>query len=237
VDIARYDAIADEYAALFTREDDPDSVWSVSVRALLELLGPVAGQDICDLACGEGSLARRLADAGAYSVVGVDLSARLLGHARAHTALPNVRYVRDDAQTLATLEDVAFDAVACNLALMDIPDLAAVYAATYRILRPGGRFAFSLTHPCFQMPNAPVDGAEPSSDIRYHDEGHWRSDYAAGIRGRVGAHHRTVSTYLNKAVVAGFSIARLIEPREALRVQSGKVVPSLLLVRAEKKVL
>jgi ubiquinone/menaquinone biosynthesis C-methylase UbiE len=236
VESARYDSIADEYAATFTQNADPDSVWSVAVRHLLELLDPVVGEDICDLACGEGSVARQLASRGAKSVVGVDVSMRLLEHARQRTQTPNVRYVRDNAQGLHAFVDAAFDAVACNLALMDIPDLAAVYATAFRILRPGGRFVFSLTHPCFQMPGVPVDGASGTDDIRYHDEGHWRSEYATGIRGRVGAYHRTLSSYINGLTVAGFTVTELVEPQGALRVRAEIIVSSLLLVRAEKRV-
>ena len=43
--------------------------------AVETLMGDVAGQRICDLACGQGRVARSLAKRGA-SVVGVDLSAK-----------------------------------------------------------------------------------------------------------------------------------------------------------------
>jgi hypothetical protein len=58
-----------------------------------------------------------------YSL-GVDLSAKLLEIARAEGP-PGIAYVCDDAQTLAAVNDAAFDGVVCNLSLMDIPDLRA----------------------------------------------------------------------------------------------------------------
>jgi ubiquinone/menaquinone biosynthesis C-methylase UbiE len=45
---ARYDAVADFYAAGFDTIDDPASA------ALLDLTGPPAGLRILDLACGHG---------------------------------------------------------------------------------------------------------------------------------------------------------------------------------------
>jgi hypothetical protein len=51
--LARYDAVADFYANGFDSTDD-----SVSV-ALLDLLGPVAGRHVLDVACGHGRLLRR----------------------------------------------------------------------------------------------------------------------------------------------------------------------------------
>jgi 2-polyprenyl-3-methyl-5-hydroxy-6-metoxy-1,4-benzoquinol methylase len=64
---ARYDAVAEFYIDGFDSIDDPASL------ALLELLGPVAGLRVLDVACGHGRVTRALARRGA-SVVGIDLS-------------------------------------------------------------------------------------------------------------------------------------------------------------------
>src|SRR2546426_12146284 len=52
---------------------------------LFDLSGTVEGLRICDLACGQGVIARRLAKTGA-AVVGVDTSARLLDIAQRYEA-------------------------------------------------------------------------------------------------------------------------------------------------------
>jgi len=73
---ARYDEVADDYAAMFGDQlDDP------ATSALLELLGEVLGLHLLDAPCGQGRVARDLARRGA-KVVGVDLSVVLLGKAR-----------------------------------------------------------------------------------------------------------------------------------------------------------
>ena len=65
-----------------------------------------------------------------------------------------IRYLVDDAQSLASLGDESFDLVVCQLALMDIPDLEAVLAAVARVLKEGGSFVFVIGHPCFLAPEA-----------------------------------------------------------------------------------
>ena len=47
---------------------------------------------------------------------------------------------------------------------------------------------------------------------RYVDEGFWQSDNPAGVRGKVGAYHRTLSSYLNGLVSAGLVLRTLAEP-------------------------
>ena len=230
-----YDAIAPDYVAFVDQAmDEPAHILAVAAEWLYGTLGDVGGQRICDLGCGEGHLSRRMAQAGAL-VVGVDSSRLLLeAAARRSEGLP-IRYLLEDAQSLETLERGAFDRVVSNFALMDIPDLEAVYAAVHRVLRPGGWFLFSLTHPCFQLPRFEAEGSAEEADGNaagesYFREGFWRSDWKGGIRGRVGAHHRTLSTYLNLLIQAGFGLSRLIEPHSP-----GQTFPKIFLVVAERR--
>jgi len=93
---------------------------------------------VLDLACGQGVASRAIAEAGADKVVGVDSSPQMLANARRHGSPDTLRYVEDDAQQLRHFDDDTFDAVSCQLGLMDIPDLSATLAAVHRVLRPGG---------------------------------------------------------------------------------------------------
>lgn len=242
---AAYDRIADDYLAFVSDGlNDATSVLRVATDRLLEDIGSVAGLAVCDLGCGEGHLARRLAALGG-AVVGVDVSPVLLARARERTSGANPRFVRDDALRLAAIGDGRFDLVVANLVLMDVPDLASVSAAVRRIIRGGGRFVLSIAHPCFQAPHADsVVGAEGRFAARcvsrYATEGFWRSTNPSGIRGRVGAHHRMLSTYVNALVAAGFAITRLSEPtlpreRYAGPHAQGQVeIPSVLVVAAHR---
>lgn len=208
---ARYDAVADFYAAGFDTIDEPASV------ALLDLLGEPAGLRVLDAACGHGRITRELARRGA-DVTGVDISAALIGRARdAERARPlGIQYRHADVASADGLGDAEFDAVTCNFGLTDIDDLAGAVSAISAALRPGGRFVFSFLHPCF--PGTPgVSGSWPTTG-RYYDEGLWTADGSrSALRRQVGANHRMVSTYLNTFSQHGLWADQLSEPTPAMR--------------------
>jgi 2-polyprenyl-3-methyl-5-hydroxy-6-metoxy-1,4-benzoquinol methylase len=235
-----YDAIAAWYDA-FVRS--AAVAGDFVVQHLLQLVEDIHGQHICDLACGQGRVARALAQRGAQ-VIGVDSSSRLLAIASQYEATEplGITYRLDDAQALTTLADACFDGVVCNLALMDIPQLDAVFRAVWRILRPMGWFVFSITHPCFEAPHASWRTAPDGSISReigtYFTQEFWRSDNPQGVRGQVGAHHRMLATYMNTLIQAGFVLARMSEPQAtgtaAAQVPGYQVTPAFLMVRCIK---
>ncbi len=150
-------------------------------------------------------------------MVGIDLSAKLLAIARRHeeTAPQGIEYIHADVQRLVGVAFEPFDGVVCSMALMDIPDLAAVAHSVAHLLRPDGWFAFSILHPCFHTSESgeieTPDGAARTIS-RYFVEGHWRSDTRTGPPGKVGAYHRTLSTYVNTLSDTGLQVERLTEP-------------------------
>jgi ubiquinone/menaquinone biosynthesis C-methylase UbiE len=208
-----YDEIAewyDTWVGTHSMSDDP------YFRAVEALIGDVAGQRVCDFACGQGRVARYLAAQGA-SVVGVDLSAKLLAIARGHEeATPRgIEYIHADVQRLGGATFDSFDGAVCSMALMDIPDLTGAARSVASLLRPEGWFAFSILHPCFHTSESgeietPAGAARTIS--RYFVEGHWRSDTRTGPPGKVGAYHRTLSTYVNTLSDTGLQLVRLAEP-------------------------
>ena len=234
-----YESIAAWYATR-VREGGAGE-WAFPI--LLDLIGDIRSQYICDLGCGEGRIARLLAQQGAR-VVGIDLSAGLIKVAqREEAAQPlGISYRVDDAQSLNAIPAASFDGVVCGLALMDIPRLDATFRAISRVLKPGGWFAFLITHPCFAAPHARLwtrpDGSMSWEIRSYFVEGFWRSEDSGNLCARVGAHHRTLSTYVNTLVSAGLTIKNVIEPQPTdpmLERNTGyAVVPLLMLVRCTK---
>jgi ubiquinone/menaquinone biosynthesis C-methylase UbiE len=208
-----YDDIAewyDEWVGTRSKREDP------YFPAVETLMGEVAGRRICDLACGQGRVARYLAGLGAR-VVGIDLSARLLAIARRHEeAEPRgVEYLQADVACLDAEALGTFDGVVCHMALMDIADLTATLRGVASLLQPGGWFVFSILHPCFHT--AQSGDVESLAGMvrtigRYFDEGWWRSDTRTGPPGKVGAYHRTLSTYVNALLDVGLQIVRMSEP-------------------------
>ncbi len=239
---ATYDAIAEWYDESIR---GGALIHDLVFPTLYGLIGDVAGQRVCDLAGGQGAVARWLAQHGA-AVVGVDLSTRLLDIARRYEdAEPlGIAYLHDDAQTLQAVEDAAFDGVACNMALMDIPDVAATFRAIRRVLHPGGWFVFSITHPCAEMALARArlvrgagDGG-PREVYSYFVEGPWRSANRDGVRGKVDAYHRTLSTYVNALAGAGLMVEHLAEPQAtgqlAEQLPRYQDVPAVLAARCRR---
>jgi SAM-dependent methyltransferase len=217
--------------------------WIVPIT--VDLAGGVEGYRVLDLACGQGVVARRLAERGA-SVLGVDVSEKLLDLARRYERDEprGIEYERGDARTLDAVPDGAFDGVVCNMSLMDIPDLDATLGTVSRVLRPGGWFVFSVVHPVCQTPGSPLWAREGGTvvgvEIRdYFAEGYWRRGNPEGVRGKLGAHHRTLSTYVNGLARAGLFIERLLEPRAtgeyADLAPVHRHVPVALVVRCAKR--
>jgi SAM-dependent methyltransferase len=203
---ARYDRIGDYYVdAVGDEAADP------VIGTVLDLLGDVAGARVLDLACGPGRLARELARRGAR-VAGADISEVLVGRARAAELREplGIGYLLADVTAPEALAGATFDAVACNHGLADIDDLDGALATVARVLRPGGRFAFSLLHPCFPGWDDDVPSSWPRA-AGYHAEGWWLAANP-GIRGKVGSSHRTLSTYVNSLVSHGLTIEEVAEP-------------------------
>lgn len=108
---------------------------------------------VLEIACGAGLFARRLAELGAR-VVATDFSDVFLERARLRTAAFADRIVlrnvdATDLDQLLSLGEENFDAIVCNMAIMDIATVDPLFAAADRLLKPGGRFVFTICHPCF----------------------------------------------------------------------------------------
>jgi 2-polyprenyl-3-methyl-5-hydroxy-6-metoxy-1,4-benzoquinol methylase len=123
--------------------------WPATVR-LLDLR---PGEWVLDVACGNGLTSRRLAAAGAR-VVACDFSQQMIAYARQRTQKDAERIdycVLDATDEAALLElgDSRFGAAICHMALFDMAEIVPLIRSLTRLLCPGGRFVFSVLHPCF----------------------------------------------------------------------------------------
>jgi SAM-dependent methyltransferase len=102
--------------------------------AALDLLDPKMGERILDVGCGDGALTHKIVERGA-DVVGVDNSPELVAAARAI----GLAVLEMDAADMTF--DAQFDAAFSNAALHWMLDKDRVAQATFRALKPGGRYA------------------------------------------------------------------------------------------------
>ena len=141
----------------WARAPHHDAYWDYSPR-FFELVTPPGTAATLDVGCGEGRVARDLAERG-HRVTGVDSSPTLLEAAQA--ADPEGDYVLADAASLP-FTDAAFDLVVAYNCLMDVDDMPGAVREAARVLTPDGRFCICVTHPLadagrFEQgePNAP----------------------------------------------------------------------------------
>jgi SAM-dependent methyltransferase len=157
-------------------------------------------------------------------MTGVDISPAMLDLARQEEAREplGIRYQLESSGALRSFADGSFDAVVSTMALMDTPDFPAVARAAWRILRLGGRFYFSVLHPCFMG-----RGSTWGKDLAGRFEGRLVPDYWGeepyteqwGFENappfKIFYFPYRPEDYLNGRCAAGFQIERVHELRPA----------------------
>jgi SAM-dependent methyltransferase len=124
---------AAEYDATFARASAPFA------EALLDAAGVGAGTRVLDLCCGTGVVTGAAVQRGAVPT-GVDFSPAMLAEAR--RAHPLLRFDEGDAEALP-YPDHSFGAVVANFGIHHVPRPNKALAEALRVLRPGGRVAFT----------------------------------------------------------------------------------------------
>jgi SAM-dependent methyltransferase len=180
--------------------------------ALRDLLPELEGRAVVDLGCGYGWFCRWARGAGAASVLGIDVSEKMLARARATTDDAAIHYRHADMESLA-LPAGAFDLAYSSLALHYVENLERLIGEVHRALLPGGRLVFSTEHPIFTAPSRPGWTADDSGRKtwpvdRYLDEGPRRTDWLA--KGVV-KQHRTLATWINMLIGCGFALTHIDE--------------------------
>lgn len=222
--------------------------------AVEKLLALQPGERVLDVACGNGALARRMADLG-VQVTACDVSPVFIERARARSEAyaGRVSYAVVDASDEAQLLELGegrFDAATCTMALMDMAQIDPLFRALARLVRPGGRFVFVLSHPCFNAGGAykSVEEADRDGDLvvtravkveKYITPSH---SLGLGVIGQPEAQlyfHRPLSVLLQPAFRAGWLIDGLEEPvfppetegRRPFSWENFKEIPPVLAVR------
>ncbi|GAA4422259.1 class I SAM-dependent methyltransferase [Georgenia halophila] len=190
----------------------PEGLREADAQLLGRLEDLRGGGRVLEVGCGAAQCSRWLAARG-VDVVATDVSDGMLARAAeldadTGTAVPTVLA---DARHLP-FPDAAFDvAFSAFGAVPFVPDPAAVHAEAARVLRAGGRWVFSVTHPVrWAFPDDPTTRGLTVTRS-YFD----RDPYVE--RGATGAplyaeFHRTLGDHVRDLVSAGLIIEDLVEP-------------------------
>lgn len=132
-----YSSVAEGYA---------NKTAQVSLQANDAILNAVAarpGTRLLDIACGPGFLATSAIKRGA-TVSALDFAPNMLTIARSRN--PGAEFHEGDAENLP-FDDGRFDAVVCSLGILHFPNPERAIGEAFRVLTPGGRYAFSCWTP------------------------------------------------------------------------------------------
>lgn len=207
-----------------------------------DMLPALSGKRVVDLGCGFGWASRWMRAQGAASVLGIDLSQKMVQRARSDTADAAIDYRIADLETVE-LPDAAFHLAYSALAFHYVQDFARLVRVIHKALVDGGHLVFSIEHPIFMAAAHPhwigdADGRKTWPVNGYAMEGERRTDwFAKGVL----KYHRTLATTLNTLIATGFRIQRVEEfapsPEQIRQIPDLAEElerPMMLIVRASK---
>ena len=243
--------VADGYDDILERQDGTYQK-EVILPNLMRLLGAKTGENILDLACGQGFFAREIEATGA-KVLAVDISSELINIARRHSP-KTIEYVVAPSHQLAFCPDKSIDKVVIILALQNIENLTGTLDECSRVLKTGGRLFIVLNHPTFRIPKR--SSWQWDIHLEYRRIDAYMSESREKIETDQGEDvptwkkftvffHRPLQVYFKGLMKAGFVISRLEEWVSHKQSKAGsraieenriqKEIPLFLFLEAVKK--
>ena len=198
-----------------------------SLPAFVEFIGDIKGKRVLDVGCGEGSNTRVFAKLGAC-ITAIDISSNMIDIAQEEENKHplDINYQTASWTDLDAFKDKSFDVVLSTMALMDGPGYEKALQEFHRVLKSNGKLFFSITHPCFLPPGFTTlkdeNGVCTNRVVgNYFKEGPWEftwnlsknPDKSDSQKITSMSYHRTLSTYINNILAAGFVLKKIREPQ------------------------
>lgn len=187
---------------------------------LIRVLSPKPGEEILDVACGQGFFAHEIVKAGS-KVVGIDVAGELVKLAKEQSG-KNETYLVLSAEKMESLSNGRFSAAVCVLALQNIKNLQAAVSEIARVLKPDGRCVLVLNHPAFRIPTASSWAYDKETNTQYRNIYKYLSEISQEVdmtQGVIGpknktytiSFHRPLQVYFKAFAKAGLCVTRLEE--------------------------
>jgi 2-polyprenyl-3-methyl-5-hydroxy-6-metoxy-1,4-benzoquinol methylase len=204
---------------------------------LLELK---SGERVLDIACGGGRFTRRMA-AHEVTILAIDHSAEFIERAKRRTTENadkiDYRVINaTDKTALLGLGKNEFDAAVCTMALMDMASITPLISALPELLKPGGRFVFSILHPAFHSGEIEFFAESGSADgklstisgvkiTRYAEAYHYLGKGILAQPEPQHYFHRPLNMLFQTCFKYGFVLDGLEEPQLPEELDSSKSSP------------
>jgi ubiquinone/menaquinone biosynthesis C-methylase UbiE len=175
------------------------------IPKLLDLLKINKGCKLLDVGCGQGQFCQIAARQGA-EVTGIDASKKLIDFAKQRTPKNlKINYLVSDAEKLDNFESESFDFITYIMSISNIENYQSTLQASARILRPGGKIALVVSHPCFRIPRQSGWGQDEKRKLQYRRIDSYMSLQKIPIQMQPGykpdvytfTFHRPLSSYVN----------------------------------------
>ena len=227
-----YETLAEAYASVI--DTKPHNAY-YERPATLSLLPDVGGMRVLDAACGPGVYSEWLIAHGA-EVVGIDASPKMIELARQRLGETAALRHADLSKPFTFLDSESFDIVLSPLTMEYIEDWHSTFREFYRVLKPGGYFVLSVSHPAF--------------DYNYFkSSNYFETEFVSAVwrgfetvRVHMPSFRRSLEATLNPIMDTGFRLEKILEPRPTEEFKQAdprgyeKLLqqPSFLCIRARK---
>lgn len=232
-------------------KDDDTYQNKVIVPNLLRFLDLKKGEQVFDLACGQGYFANLFAKNGA-KVTASDLSKRLIEIAVKNSP-KEISYHVSPAHKAPFLKAESVDIIVVVLAIQNIDNVSEVLAECKRVLKKNGRIVIVLNHPAFRVPKGSdwyfAEGVQYRTVGQYMSESKVSIDMTPGEKDvkkkiKTVTFHRPLQYYMKLLSKNNLAMTRLEEwishkessngPRKIAEDTARKEIPMFMCVEIRK---